>query len=188
MGTVSEGPNQEATFWSQLHGEGSPIKRSFVALGGRRDNYMGAEGRFWLPGVKEAGDPVQLCDTQSFCPRKFSIRFSFFFLSLTRDHLGASQQFFWDSSQPWPSQELSASNRYCPHAISGHRDGPHSHAPSWERPSFWRLDLKPGCGSHGPNPGGVLRARRPRRLLPCGMVSLWQCQLQLWSLSLPSGA
>lgn len=34
------------------------------------------------------------------------------FLSLTRDHLGTSQQFSWDSSQPWPSQELSASNRY----------------------------------------------------------------------------
>lgn len=33
LGTVSEGPNQKATFWSQFHGEGSPVKSSFVALG-----------------------------------------------------------------------------------------------------------------------------------------------------------
>lgn len=83
---------------------------------------MGAEGGLLLPGFREGGDPVLLCDTRSFCPSKSSARLCFF-LSLTRDHLGASQQFSWDSSQPWPSQKLSASDRYRPRTTSGHLGG-----------------------------------------------------------------
>lgn len=126
LGTVSEEPNQVVpASWKRI-----PVKRSFVALG-RRGNYMGkGKGRLCLPGVKRGRIPGAAWHIQSRLPGEIPYYDFHFLLSLTRDYLGASQQFFWDSSQPWPSQELSASNRYCPHAVSGHRMGPHSHA-SW---------------------------------------------------------
>lgn len=72
------------------------------------------------------------------------------FLSLTRDHLGTSQQFSWDSSQPWPSQELSASNRYSQltplgQLLVGGR-GTQTHLPWKSQDSgFWGPE--PGWGS-----------------------------------------
>lgn len=87
-----------------------------------------------------------------------------FFLSLTRDHLGASRQFSWDSGQPRPSQELSASDRYCPLTTLGHRGGA-THPPSSERPGLWIPESETWLGTYGPDPD--------RGPVPCCHAGWW---------------
>ena len=145
-GDGSKDPSRKAASCSQLRGEGSPAERL-----GRRGRWggddVGAESQLPPPGLGQDGGPARslffpvLPSSSALRPSgvlpydnlKVTV-----FLSLTRDHLGTPQQFLWDSSQPWPSQELSASDRYGPPTTLGQPGGA-THPPSSERPRLWVL-------------------------------------------------